>query len=104
MPSSKKKKEQEMTDSPQASTSEDAVGVEDVSTGFGTRSNSRFARLEHVDEMQTSFPYVTEDKIQDMFANLQAGLLITLHDELDKRDRRQPTLQETTNEPKPETS
>ena len=43
------------------------------------RSSSRFARLEHVDEVQTSsHPYVMEDKIQDMFAILQAGLLMTL--------------------------
>ena len=73
-----------MTDSPWASTSED-VGIEkDVSVEIGTRSNSRFAMLEHVDEMHASPPYVTEDKIQDMFANLQAGLLLTLHNELDK--------------------
>ena len=76
-----------MTDSPQASTSEDVVGVEkDVSAEIGTRTNSRFASLEHEDEMHASF--VTEDKIHDMFANMQAGLILTLCDELDKRDRK----------------
>ena len=77
-----------MTDSPQALTSEDVVGTEeDVSVEVETRSNSRFNRLDHVDEV-ASFPYVMEDKIQDMFANLQAGLLLTIRDELDKRDRK----------------
>ena len=86
MPASKKKKGREITDSPQASTSEDVVGEEeDVSTEVEIRSNSRFNKLDHVDEVTT---YVTEDKIQDMFVNLQAGLLITLHDELDKLDRK----------------
>ena len=78
-----------MTDSPQALTSEDVVGVEkDVSVEIVTRSNSRFAMLEHVDEMCASPSYVTEDKIQDMFVNLQAGLLLTLCDELDKQERK----------------
>src|ERR1035438_2332314 len=53
-----------------------------------------------------------EDKIQDMFASLQAGLLMTLQEELDKRDKRQPTMsrpmtpqEATTNEtPKSESS
>ena len=78
MPSSKKKKQGSTTDSPQASTSWDVKGVEeDVSEII--RSGLRFARLEHVDEVQTSsHPYVTEDNIQDMFASLQAGLLLTL--------------------------
>ena len=85
MPSSKKKKQGSTTDSPQASTSRDVTGVtgKDVSVEFGTRANSRFASLENEDEMHTT-SFVTEDKIQDMFANLQAGLLLTLHDELDK--------------------
>ena len=89
MPSSKKKKQGSTTDSPQASTSRDVTGVtgKDVSVEFGTRANSRFNALENEDEMYTT-SFVTEDKIQDMFANLQAGLLLTLRDELDKRDRK----------------
>ena len=96
MPSSKKKKQGSTTDSPQASTSRDVTGVEeDVSEMI--RSRSRFASLELADEVQTnSLPYVTEDKIQDMFANLQAGLLLTLREELDKRDKRQPTISRPT--------
>ena len=90
MPSSKKKNQGSTTDSPQASTSRDVTGIEeDVSEII--RSSSRFTRLEHVDEVQTS-TYVTEDKIQDMFASLQAGLLMTLREELDKRDKRQPMM------------
>ncbi len=106
MPSSKKKKQGDTTDSPQASTSRDGTGVEeDVSETI--RPRSRFASLELADEVQTnSLPYVTEDKIQEMFVNLQAGLLLTLREELDKRDKRQPTISRpttpqgaTTNEP-----
>ena len=78
---SKKKKGQEMTESPQASMTEDVVGEEDVSAEVEIRSNSRFDKLDHADEVIT---YVMEDKIQDMFVNLQAGLLLTLCDELDK--------------------
>ena len=85
MPASKKKKGWEITDSPQALMSEDVVGEEDVSAEVEIRSNLRFDKLDHVDEVIT---YVTEDKIQDMFANLQAGLLLTLCNELDKQDRK----------------
>ena len=81
MPPSKKKKGREMTESLQASTNEDVVGEEDVSAEIEIRSNSRFDKLDHADEVTT---YVMEDKLQDMFVNLQAGLLITLHNELDK--------------------
>ena len=92
MPSSKKKKQGSTTNSPQASTSRDVTGVtgKDVSVEFGTRANSRFNALENEDEMYTT-SFVTEDKIQNMFANLQAGLLLTLRDELDKRDRKRST-------------
>ena len=78
---SKKKKGWEMTESPQASMTEDVVGEEDVSAEVEIRSNSRFDKLDHADVVIT---YVMQDKIQDMFVNLQVGLLLTLHDELDK--------------------
>ena len=81
MPPSKKKKGWEMSASPQASTTEDALGEEDVSTEVEIRPNQRSNKLDLADEVPN---YITEDKIQDMFLNMQAGLLITLRKELDK--------------------
>src|SRR5277367_4236194 len=76
-----KKKSLRSTDSPRTSTFKD---MSDVGDEVEDESNDM---NEQVKDPLTSPTYITEDKIQDMFNSLQAGLLLTLREELDKRDR-----------------
>ena len=77
MPQSKKKSLRS-TDSPRTSTFKDTSDVGDEVEDESNDMN------EQVKDPLTSPTYITEDKIQDMFNSLQAGLLLTLREELDK--------------------